>query len=55
MLEVLEQACSFDIWKFCSDFLVSEILKKSDPSFRLYILIRRVYEMWKKVIDYCEN
>ena len=56
----LEQACLFDIWNYCSDLLVSEILKMSSTIFSLCILIsfmlkKRVYEMWKKVIDYCEN
>ena len=36
----IEQACSFDIWKYCSDLLVSEILEMSSPNFSLDILIR---------------
>ena len=31
----LEQACSFDIKKYCSNLLASEILKMSSPKFSL--------------------
>ena len=56
-----DQACSFDIWKYCSDFLVSEILKMSKSNFNLDMLIsfmlikKGCMKCEKKVPDYCEN
>ena len=51
MLE--EQACSFDIWKYCSDYLISEILKISRSNFSLDML--RNFMLIKNECTKCEK
>ena len=57
----LKKACSFDIWKYCSDLFsfwdIENVKPKFQPryAYKLYAYKKRVYEMWKKVTDYCEN
>ena len=50
----LEQACSFDIWKCCSDLLVSEISSKmSSPNFSLDMLVSFI--LMKRECMKCEK
>ena len=54
MLEVLFRTnLFFDIWKYCSDLLVSEILKMSSPNFNLDMLIS--FMLIKKECMKCEK
>ena len=57
----LEKACSFDIWKYWKCYENIENTKNVKPRFqpryayKLYTYKKSVYEMWKKVTDYCKN